>query len=55
MSETISVGIDIGATKANIGLVTSAGTIIASVRIPVQRQASAEEFIKQLCQRCAAD
>ena len=50
MSETISVGIDIGATKANIGLVTSAGHIIASIRIPVQRDASAECFIEKLCQ-----
>ena len=50
MSETISVGIDIGATKANIGLVTSAGRIIDAVRIPVQRNSSAECFIETLCQ-----
>ena len=49
MNETISVGIDIGATKANLGLVTSAGKIIASNRIPVQRQSSAEGFIETLC------
>jgi glucokinase len=49
MNETISVGIDIGGTKANIGLVTSTGRIIASVRIPVPRQASAEHFIESLC------
>ena len=49
MSETISVGIDIGATKANVGLVTSTGQIIASVRIPVQRHSSAEDFIETLC------
>jgi glucokinase len=53
MNETISVGIDIGATKANIGLVTSAGKIIASVRIPVQRNMSAEGFIEKLCQNVA--
>jgi glucokinase len=50
MDETISVGIDIGATKANIGLVTSSGKIIDSVRIPVQREVSAERFIKTVCQ-----
>jgi glucokinase len=50
MSETITVGVDIGGTKANIGLVTSAGKIIASARMPVPRQASAEEFIEKLCQ-----
>jgi glucokinase len=49
MSETITVGIDIGATKAAIGLVTSAGKIISSVRIPVQRHLSAEGFIEKLC------
>ena len=49
MSKTICVGIDIGATKANLGLVTSAGKIIASTRIPVQRQSSAEGFIETLC------
>jgi glucokinase len=50
MSETINVGIDIGATKVNIGLVTSSGKIINSVRIPVQRNLSAEHFIEKLCQ-----
>jgi glucokinase len=50
MSETISIGIDIGATKANIGLVTSSGKIIDSVRIPIQRNLSAEYFIEKLCQ-----
>jgi glucokinase len=49
MDEPISVGIDIGATKANLGLVTSAGKIIDSVRIPVQRQTSARDFIETLC------
>lgn len=48
MSETISVGIDIGATKANIGLVTSSGKVIDSVRVPVQRDLSAEGFIEML-------
>jgi glucokinase len=50
MSETINVGIDIGATKANIGLVTSAGKIVDSARIPVPRNLSAEGFIEKLCQ-----
>ncbi len=50
MGEAISVGIDIGATKANLGLVTPAGKIIDSVRIPVQRETSAERFIETVCQ-----
>lgn len=53
MSEAISVGIDIGATKANLGLVTPSGQIIASARIPVQRQVSAERFIETVCQAVA--
>ncbi len=50
MSETISVGIDIGATKTNIGLVTPVGKTMASVRIPVSRNSNAEAFIETLCQ-----
>ena len=50
MDETISVGIDIGATKTNVGLVTSSGKIIDSLRIPVQREVSAEQFIATVCQ-----
>jgi glucokinase len=50
MDETISVGIDIGATKVNLGLVTSSGMIIDSTRIPVQREVSAERFIETVCQ-----
>ncbi len=50
MSETLSVGIDIGATKANIGLVTASGKIVDFVRIPVQCNSSPEGFIEQLCQ-----
>ena len=50
MSETINVGIDIGGTKANIGLVTSAGKIVDSVRIPVPSNSGAEAFIERLCQ-----
>jgi glucokinase len=49
VSETISVGIDIGGTKANIGLVTSSGRVIDSVRIAVQSQLSPESFIQTLC------
>jgi glucokinase len=49
MNESIHVGIDIGATKANIGLVTAAGKIIDSARIPVQPASSAEAFIEKLC------
>lgn len=50
MSEPINVGIDIGATKVNLGLVTSAGRIIDSLRIPVQREAGAEQFIGTVCE-----
>jgi glucokinase len=50
MDEPISVGIDIGATKAHLGLVTSSGRIIDSIRIPVAREVSAEHFIETLCQ-----
>lgn len=50
MDEAISVGIDIGATKVNLGLVTPSGKTIASARIPVQREVSAERFIETLCQ-----
>ncbi len=49
MTELLSVGIDIGATKANIGLVTAAGRIIDAVRVPAQRELSAERFIETLC------
>ena len=50
MDEAISVGIDIGATKANLGLVTASGKIVDSVRVPVQREVSAEHFIETVCQ-----
>jgi glucokinase len=50
MSESISVGIDIGGTKANIGLVTSSGKVIDTARISVNVNMSAEEFIKVLCE-----
>jgi glucokinase len=53
MSETLSVGIDIGATKANIGLVTPAGKIIDSVRVPVPSNSSVENFIERLCEDVA--
>jgi len=53
MSETISIGIDIGATKANIGLVAASGKIIASVRIPVEQHSSVESFIEKICQEVA--
>jgi glucokinase len=53
MDETISVGIDIGATKVNLGLVTPSGKIIASARIPVSHEVSAEHFIKALCEGVA--
>jgi glucokinase len=53
MDEPISVGIDIGATKANIGLVIPSGKIIDSIRVPVQREVGAERFIETLCQAVA--
>jgi glucokinase len=48
MREIISLGIDIGATKANIGLVTSSGKIIDSARISVQSDMRPEDFVKML-------
>jgi glucokinase len=53
MDEAISVGIDIGATKANLGLVTPSGKIIDSVRVPVPSEVSAGHFIETLCQGVA--
>jgi len=53
MNDTISVGIDIGATKANIGLVTSSGKIIASARVPVTHNLKADGFIEELCHEVA--
>lgn len=51
MSETISVGIDIGATKASIGLVTASGKVLDSIRVPVQRSLAPVAFIEGLCRR----
>ena len=48
MDNKISIGIDIGASKANIGLVADDGKIIASRRIPVQNDRGAEAFITQI-------
>ncbi len=36
MEQNISIGIDIGGTKTNIGLVSENGTVIDSVRMPVE-------------------
>ena len=49
MDEMISVGIDIGGTKVNIGLVTENGKVIDTIRVPVQTQLSAPKFIEMLC------
>ncbi len=49
MSEKINLGIDIGGTKANIGLVTEDGVIIDSLRIPVQCNLSPEQTIIDIC------
>lgn len=49
MDEMISVGIDIGGTKVNIGLVTENGKVIDTIRVPVQTQLSAPKFIEILC------
>jgi glucokinase len=54
MSEIISIGIDIGASKTNIGLVTGSGKIIASRRIPVSSGLSPEAFIAQICSEVEA-
>ena len=49
MDEMISVGIDIGGTKVNIGLVTENGKVIDTIRVPVQTQLGAPKFIEMLC------
>jgi glucokinase len=49
MNEPISLGIDIGATKANLGLVTASGKIVDSVRVPIEHDLNAEQFIQKLC------
>lgn len=49
MDEMISVGIDIGGTKVNIGLVTENGKVIDTIRVPVQTQLGAPKFIEKLC------
>ena len=49
MNERISAGIDIGGTKANIGLVKENGIVINSEHIPVQRNLSPEQFIAEIC------
>jgi glucokinase len=50
MGEQLSIGIDIGATKANIGLITSTGIIVDSIRIPVEKTRTPNEFIFQVCE-----
>lgn len=44
-----TLGIDIGGTKANIGLVSEDGTVIASTRLPAGGAASPAELIGRIC------
>jgi glucokinase len=50
MDHLLSIGIDIGGTKTNIGLVNEQGKILDRVRIPVDRQLGAEAFIERIGQ-----
>jgi glucokinase len=50
MIERVHIGIDIGATKANLGLVTEVGDVLDSLRIPVRSDISAGSFIQTLSQ-----
>jgi glucokinase len=49
MDKNLSVGIDIGATKVHIGLVTEEGTVIADQRLPVQNTQVARSLIETIC------
>jgi glucokinase len=49
MENLISVGIDIGATKANIGLITEEGNIIDSTRLSVSGVREPDILISQIC------
>jgi glucokinase len=51
MIERVHVGIDIGATKANLGLVTEVGDVLDSDRVPVRSDISAGSFIQTLSQQ----
>jgi glucokinase len=50
MDDDITVGIDIGGTKVNMGLVTGSGRILAQQRIQVETRMNAEQFIAKICQ-----
>jgi glucokinase len=43
-----SVGIDIGATKVNIGIVDVRGAVVAKSRIPAEKNPAVEDFIKSI-------
>jgi glucokinase len=49
MDEVFSVGIDIGGTKTNIGLVNAGGRVIDCKRVPVDRNLNAEQLISFIC------
>ncbi|NLY43185.1 MAG: ROK family protein [Clostridiaceae bacterium] len=45
-----SIGIDIGGTKVNIGIVDQSGNIKDKVKIPTQTQVGAEDNIRNICE-----
>ncbi len=49
MEQNISIGIDIGGNKTNLGLVSENGTVIDSVRMPVEGLNTPESHIRQVC------
>lgn len=49
MADKYSVGIDIGGTKVNIGIVKENGEVIDKVKIPASRTKEYEKFIADIC------
>ena len=49
MNENISVGIDIGATKIHMGLVTESGQVLGDDRLPFQYDLKPDAMIETIC------
>jgi len=49
MDEVLSVGIDIGGTKANIGLVTAAGKVVDKTQVLIAKKLNPEQLIVSIC------
>ena len=49
MREEINLGIDIGGTKVNLGLMDMNGNVTDIVSMPVNKELSPEEFIASVC------